>query len=367
MQPNLMSKERDRFIDVLRGVAIFDMILVHYAGNFPGWISKLIVYHDVAMEGFLLLSGIVVGLHYLPQFVENRREAGRKIYLRTFKLLLIQYIMIITVSLPEVLLRNGEVHCQEMTMFLLRSFTFVNQIGLIHILPTFIPLFILTPLFLYLLSRNSDWILFLGSAAIFLIAQKNPYIFDYDDRTTFPVVLWQIYFVGGCCLGKMALRRGSSLPKNPLQLFAISLGLITAGLFARHSTSLCPCITTVMERHSIAIQRFPLNAYGLVWGLTLWLFIYSTIALLWPATKNTGVAAFLALLGRNSLMTFVLHVYFAKTISVIHFLFGSNRVVGYVGILMNIGITYYLLLKYEQAKKEGGRGYVFRTAAWFVK
>ncbi len=362
-----MNKDRDIFIDVLRGIAIFDMILVHYAGNFPEIISKVILYHDIAMEGFLLLSGVIIGMHYLPQFAGNHMGTVKKIYLRTVKLLLIQYIMIVTISLPEFLLRSGSADCQSIRVFLLQSFTFSNQIGLIHILPTFIPLFILTPLFLYLLSRNLDWALLLGSAVFFLTAQRNPYLFNYGDRTIFPVVLWQIYFAAGCCLGKAALRNGTSMPRHKTALFIVSCIMVTAALFFRHSTSICPWIATFMQRYSIAIQRFPLNMYGLVWGLVLWLFIYATVAKFWSGIRRTYIINWTALFGRNSLMTFVLHVYFAKTISFINLLYGSHRLIIYMGILMNIGVTYYLLSKYEQSLRDNKHGNIIRIVTWFFK
>jgi hypothetical protein len=359
-----MNNKRDGFIDFLRGLAIFDMILVHYAANFPEVVSKFIVYHDIAMEGFLLLSGVVVGMHYLPLFTASRPSTVKTVYLRTLKLCLIQYIMIVTVSLPEFILRNGTADHQAIGSFLIESFTFSNQIGLIHILPTFIPLFILTPLFLYLLSRNLDYILLLGSAAFFLVAQRNPYLFNYGDKTIFPVVLWQIYFVLGCCLGKAALGNGTSLPRHKRALFIVSLFTLAAAVLFRHGTSICPLIAAFMNRFSISIQRFPLNIYGLIWGLSLWLVLYATAAQFWSGIRNTNVAGWTALFGRNSLMTFVLHVYFAKALSFTHILFGSNMIINYTGILLNIGVTYYLLLKYEQARKNSQQGLFFITVRW---
>ena len=56
--------KRNNFIDYLRGIAIIDMILVHYCWAFPEIVSKIILYHDVAIEGFILLSGFIVGKYY---------------------------------------------------------------------------------------------------------------------------------------------------------------------------------------------------------------------------------------------------------------------------------------------------------------
>ncbi len=357
-----MNNNRDTFIDFLRGLAIFDMMLVHYAGYFPETVSKFITYHDVAMEGFLLLSGVIAGMHYLPLFTASCSSTVRTIYIRTLKLCLIQYIMIVTVSLPEFILRSGS--CTGIGSFLVDSFTFSNQIGLIHILPTFIPLFILTPLFLYLLSHNLDYILLLGSAIFFLIAQRNPYLFNYGDKTIFPVVLWQIYFVAGCCLGKTALRNRSSMPRHKRALFIVSLITLAAVFLFRHSTSICPMIATFMNRYSISIQRFPLNIYGFIWGSLLWLFLYAAAARFWSVIRSTRIVDLTALFGRNSLMTFVLHVYFAKAISFTHILCGSYMLVNYSGMILNIGLTYYLLLKNEHARINNRHGLFFRTTRW---
>jgi hypothetical protein len=358
-----MNDDRDTFIDFLRGLAIFDMILVHYAGNFPQAVSKFIIYHDVAMEGFLLLSGLIVGMHYLHLFTADRSSTVKTIYLRTLKLCLIQYILIVTISLSEFILKSGGVEFSGIGKFLFDSFTFSNQVGLIHILPTFIPLFILTPLFLYLLSRNLDYILLMGSVVFFLIAQKYPYFFNYGDKTIFPVVLWQIYFVVGCSLGKAVLRNGTSMPVHKRALFIVSLITFAAALLFRHSTSICPLLAAFMNEHSISIQRFPLNIYGLVWGTLLWLFIYATSAQFWSGIRGMKVVDWTALFGRNSLMTFVLHVYFAKMISILKYKYEIAYLSIYILMLLNIIVTFYLLIIYEN-KKDSDNKIIFRIIRW---
>jgi len=359
-----MKDNRNLFIDVLRGLAICDMILIHYANIFPRIVAKLIIYHDVALEGFLLLSGVIVGMHYLPLFEKNPMTTIKKIYLRVFKLCLIQYIMILTISLPEFILWTGETDILNIGVFLFQSFIFSNQIGLIHILPTFFPLFILTPLFLYFLSRNLDHFLLLGSIVFFLIVQKDPYLLSYGDKTIFPVILWQVYFVIGCCLGKFVLRKGRIVPSHVMPLFIISCIMIIIGLAFRHSTSVCPWLATFMDENDVVIRRFPLNAYGLVWGALLWLFLYASVAQFWNTFSTTKCSNWIALFGRNSLMTFILHVYFAKTISFIHILFGQNTIINYLGVLMNVGVTYYLLVKYEQTRMHNKQGCFLRMVNW---
>ena len=66
--------QRLGIVDVLRGVVIADMMLVHYDYLVPhGWLRKAINYSDFAMEGFLTLAGFMVGYPYLERY---RRAAA---------------------------------------------------------------------------------------------------------------------------------------------------------------------------------------------------------------------------------------------------------------------------------------------------
>ena len=159
------------------------------------------------MEGFLFLAGFTIGWHYLPKFRQNKWAAASVLWGRAGKIVLIHYLMILTISLPfwsYFYLQTVD----QVIDFGLSSFLFLNQIPILHILPTFVPLFVLSPALLYLLSRNWDWWLPAGSLALFGIFVSDPNALSYGENRIFPVILWQVYFVFGCFLGKRVSEAG---------------------------------------------------------------------------------------------------------------------------------------------------------------
>src|SRR3989337_2278126 len=99
-----MVDKRNKIIDFLRGIVILDMMAVHYSKYFniiPNInISKLIGYTDFAIEGFIILSGFMVGNYYFEKFKKDKKAVIRRLLNRTFEIIKIQYLMILTISLP---------------------------------------------------------------------------------------------------------------------------------------------------------------------------------------------------------------------------------------------------------------------------
>ena len=300
----IIKTQRDTLIDFLRGLAILDMILVHFAKFFPNIINKIIIYNDIAIDGFILLSGFMIGKHYLPQFLSNKTLITNKLLVRCFKIILIQYILIVTISYPHYLVVNNDFNIQASSIFLIKSFVFYNQIGIMHILPTFIPLFLLGTVLLFFLSKDLDWLMLLLSLLFFVIGQINPYIFNYGDKTIFPIILWQIYFVLGCYLGKISYIKGRIIPQNVnLWFYMACIGLLII-LTVKHGPVLSAWLKNFRYEHSIRILRFPLNFYGLIYGSTLMFFVYTLSVKYWSLIKQNQLILLISLFGRHSLFAF---------------------------------------------------------------
>ena len=143
-----MINYRSEVIDYLRGMAIIDMMFVHYSQYInivPGLnVAKIINYSDFAVEGFIFLFGMMIGSHYYPKFLKEKNTVLKRILQRVFHFITIQYVMIITVSLPVALIIGDEyTRGESVKVFIAQSFLFINQVSLLHILPTFILLLIL--------------------------------------------------------------------------------------------------------------------------------------------------------------------------------------------------------------------------------
>lgn len=336
------NESRIQLIDFFRGLVIFDMILVHFSGYLPLIVSKIVSYTDIAMEGFLFLTGFMLGRHYFPNYIKDRYAVTKRLLKKTAKIFVIQYIFILTINLPLYYLLFDKIRQKEkLLLFFLKSIFFLNQIGLIHILPTFIPLLLISPIILYFFSKKHSRILFLCSIGLFAIGNKYPYALNLGTRTIFPVILWQIYFIAGCILGREAFLKNRIGPDNAKKyLYGAAIVLFFA-MFIRHGKIIPPTLTS----------KFPLNAMGLFYGASIMFFIYTATLTFWNILcKNKFLVQSLSLFGRNSLLVFFIHVYTAYSIVMISKYYANN----YLNCILGISSIFFIFIvikKYEDSKK----------------
>jgi hypothetical protein len=125
-------KERDFVVDFLRGVAIIDMILVHFAGSLPLIIQKALVYNDVALEGFILLAGYSIGKYSYKRFLKDRKKTSLHLLKRAMWLIILQFVMIITIGFPHYIAISQSVEINDAFHFLSKSFFFFNKKSLFN-------------------------------------------------------------------------------------------------------------------------------------------------------------------------------------------------------------------------------------------
>src|SRR5262245_57583507 len=123
-------------IDFLRGIAILEMVVTHFAAFYPVPLEKAVTYTETAMALFVLLAGFMVGWQY-PSFKQSPREQTLSLWKRALRVVAAQYVLILTLGVPLFLIgmpHMGNAH--SLPVFLLQSATFYNQLGLLHVLPT---------------------------------------------------------------------------------------------------------------------------------------------------------------------------------------------------------------------------------------
>lgn len=243
---------------------------------------------------------------------------------------------------------------ETLPLFLLKSILFVNQIGLIHILPTFIPLLLLSPLILYSFSRNYTGIVILCSIFLFVIGNRFPYAFNFGEKTIFPVILWQIYFVAGCVLGKEAYQRKKIGPDNINNYLYVAILVFGAAMFIKHAKVIPPTL----------ISKFPLNALGVFYGGAILLLLYTFTLKYWHVLKKIKLFNnYVTLFGRHSLLTFFIHVYTVYFIVLVNKYY-VNIYFNYCLILLSIVIIYKIIYIHEHKEKKNtiflGLGKLFR-------
>ena len=98
------------------------------------------------MALFVLLAGFMIGWHYFRAFENDPPRIIHRLYWRrALQIFVIQCIIIATVNAPLHLMGYFADRGESLGRFLFESATLSNQIGIVHILPTFIPLFVVSP------------------------------------------------------------------------------------------------------------------------------------------------------------------------------------------------------------------------------
>ena len=336
------GRERLEGIDFLRGIAIVEMVSTHYANYFPPVLAKSIEYTETAMPLFVLLAGVIVGWGY-RKFERDPRGQTWTVWRRALRVLVIQYLMILTLGVPLYWLgMPGVGDGQSLGEFLFRSMFFLNQIGLLHILPTFIPLFAISPAILFALSRGWDGVLLLISIALFCVGHFHPHLLDLGQPTIFPFILFQLYFVIGCLLGKVTRQQDALPPVRPQRWALASLGLLVTSMLLVHGK--------IVPVHLISTH--PLNFFGLIYELplvaTVWLVSLAAL----PNLKRIWGFGWITRFGRHALLAFVIHVYLAKALTVLNYLALPPPWINYVLILLSILTMNAIVKRYELGRSK---------------
>jgi hypothetical protein len=261
---------------------------------------------DFAVEGFIFLAGYMLGSRYLPRFVVDSKGTSIRLLTRVAKLVIIQFIMIITISLPFyafISLKGTD----SVARFFMESMLFQNQVPILHILPTFIPLFLAAPLMLLLVAENHVFLLALCSAVLFWGGDYDPFQWWGTGPAIFPLFLWQVYFVGGIIIGAKSL---TPLACENRRMFIIAAVIFLASFLIKFGGAIT-ALHSIKVDYNIYVKKFPLNLYGLLFGASLLAFVATGVLRFWAVIERMGTLVNgLTLLGRNSLAVFIVHAYF---------------------------------------------------------
>ena len=329
-------------IDLLRGFAIAEMMVAHFAGYFPAPWPMLVSYTETAMALFVVLAGFMVGWRVV-EFKAQPQQQSLALLARAAKILAVHLVLVSTVGMA---MFAGGVAGVAADMpwhtYLAQSLRLQNQIGLLHILPTFIPLFLIAPLVLLAIARRYIALLVVASAAAFLLGHINPHPFGYGTQAIFPFVLFQAYFVMGCIAGAIARDGGLMAPPRAFRWLPVALAALAATMFATH-LKLVPAGT---------IQTHPLNLFGLVYHAPLIASVLLSGLAFEPNLRTWPGYDALTRFGRHALPAFVLHVVFAVTLLIANHAYVLPLPVNVAAILLSIVAMNGLLRRYEAARHD---------------
>jgi hypothetical protein len=340
--------KRFEIIDGMRGYFLVFMLINHliFAG---GYFLVEINHRQLAFvedaQGFVFLSGLLIGLVYAKKMMKNGYDAGRQaIWNRAFELYRYAMGIVVAVLVAAVLLPEGaEVwknwigqSSLEDPQRLAAIATFLFQPTFMDILPQYIIYMMFAPLLIWL-TLNGKWGAVLVASLIVWMAGQlglqrlvtvplNEWIAGPDGqgvRASFNLFGWQIVFFSALVMGVLTAdgtikwRRIFSPDNNfvPLAALAVCLFFLPLRIATAHGLfpeGLLPKFAT-MEIRSDFGPVYLLN-FAAVATLMAWTLIAGPLheshrvrriaaALAWVFSLK-----FLQLLGRHSLQVYVWHV-----------------------------------------------------------
>jgi hypothetical protein len=206
-----MQSRRDQRIDVLRGVFIVSMTTGHLAaGQALDRLAHPLVWVDGA-AGFVLFSGLVLGMAQRSRVLRSGPAAGRRWLLARARQL---YVIHVVTTLGAFVVRAATGHPLVLpsATHLGGAWRTVWGVLLLRIQPSY---FNVLPLYVFLLVvavgmlelvRRGRWpVVLAGSAALYAASQVRPGVLLLADIHVGPETwvwgAWQVLFVGGFVLG----------------------------------------------------------------------------------------------------------------------------------------------------------------------
>jgi hypothetical protein len=201
------------------------------------------------------------------------------------------------------------------------------------------------------MSKGYEKITIISSISLFILGNFNPYLFNLGEKTIFPVLLWQVYFVLGIFLGDKLLLSTKNMRKNLKLYSTIAIMIFAFSALARFGHHVSPFFNLLSDIGFSRASKFPLNIMGLFYHGSLLELCYCIISISWDRiSKLFYLKNFFTLFGRHSLLAFVIQVYFCYLLKILLIYIGYNIIIIFVLLLANL-IFSILLFRYIDLKK----------------
>jgi hypothetical protein len=315
------EEKRDLRLDLLRGFAVFVMVVDHFGGS--SWLYLITGnnrFFTSGAEAFVLISGMVVGIVYggIAQR-DGLRAAAIKALQRALTLYKLTVVMTLSFAVISDIFRLpwaqgvdlGDPLAFTLNVIFLRQTYYLADIPLLYTL-----LMAAAPLGLWLLYRRRTALLVVASFVVWLgfqyINANQIIILPIVGNTTFHPAAWQLIFFWAMAVGyhRQALwNKFSQLPRWPYFAFTTLLFVWLLHLYstdARALVRLYPGIDTnvlvaeLFDKGTVAPGRIAAT-------VIVFQFAYLALTFFWkPIWAMFGWI--LMPLGQNSLYSYTMHV-----------------------------------------------------------
>ena len=201
---------RDRALDTLRGLFILMMISSHISDQTMSYAVLHLPRWFTGAEGFVLLSGVVLGIVHHTRLRAGELAATRRILRRAGQLYVIHCAL--TLSLFVARMATGQpTFVPDVTVLggwpatIVSIATLSAQPRFMDVLPLYVLLLLGAPLVLGAMRRGASWLVLIASVLSWLYAQANPGFLVFSspvfNSDAFHVPAWQLLFVIGLLVG----------------------------------------------------------------------------------------------------------------------------------------------------------------------
>src|SRR5262245_6653904 len=228
--------KRDQRLDLLRGYCVFAMTVDHL--DAPTWLYVLTGgnrFFVSAAEGFLFISGLVMGIVYRP-LVERAGLAAASV--KALKRALVLYLVTVGATLGFMWLSSRLGLPWSVGVDVLeavpRVLTLRRTFYLTDVLLLYTFLIALAPIGFYLLRRGQTWLLLGAAWGVWAAHQIRPIDVPWpsEEEAFYYIAAWQVLFFSGLAIGwhrdLLARRFGGMLSWPPLVGSALCLLLFLA-------------------------------------------------------------------------------------------------------------------------------------------
>lgn len=339
------DKDRDLRIDFLRGIVMFILVVVHLEFfsfyNFLVW-ERFGVFSGG--EGFVILSGFVIGMVYRPKIIKSWKDSVLSLFDRSFQLYKVNIFIIISIFL----LNYTKLFDFKFVMNFIEHSTgkffslypdkidnfmyFIYQILTLKIGPhqtqilgLYIFLLIFSPIALFFFHNKRHFMFLALSWAIYFInyASINRLTgcqFEY----AFPLLTWQLIYFHGMFFGFYKEEMSNIFKKNKKIILNISFIMFFLFMFFAQNTT-NPTIPSFAKLNiipdyifnDIYKKYFMKNTLGILRILNYFFVLILAFFFLdkyWK-TINKYFGWFFIPIGQATLYVFIVHVYLIMLIS----------------------------------------------------
>ena len=315
------EEKRDLRLDLLRGLAVFVMVVDHFGGS--SWLYLLTGnnrFFTSGAEAFVLISGMVVGLVYGKiAKAKGLRAASIKALQRAWTLYKLTIVMTLAFAAFSVFFNLPWAKDVDLGNPLIFTFNvlILHQTFYLADIPMMYTIFMaLAPLGLWLLYYNRGVLLMLASFLVWLgfqgVNSLHISIWSTIGNTTFHPAAWQLFFAWAMVVGyyRDAIWAWiGKLPRLSYFLFSALLFFWLLHLYTAEMTTLSKLypgfdvkliVDELFEKDTVSVGRILATVIVFQFG-------YLALSYFWRPFNRFIGWLFLPL-GQNSLYSYTMHV-----------------------------------------------------------